>query len=178
MRLSPGARWGMLALAILLAGSWALRLAAGPGADQVMRQQWDDTVAATDPAAWLLFIGERQLAADATWNWRQLPEEARHIWASVHFELHLPYPSEPTNLDSGLPTYAEAAAAYEAMDLGEAAILIHTMRNHLPTGQGRPAPAWASSSARLVAMQSRLAAARRAYAQAHRAAIDRLDTGD
>lgn len=178
MILTPAAKNGFIALAVLISVAGGLRLLAARAAEGTeLRHHWDDTIGSTaqDPAGWLLFLGERQVSADATWNWRQLPDEARNIWASVNFELHLPYPSEPTGTDSGLPTYAEAAEAYEAMDVGEAAILIHAMRNALPVGTGKAGSSWSASSAKLVAMKPRLAAARTAYAQAHRTELDRLN---
>lgn len=181
MTLTPAAKKGLTVLVVLVAIAGAVRfLAARSGEGTELRHQWDDTIASTteDPAGWLLFLGERQIAADATWNWRRLPEAARHVWASTNFELRLPYPPEPAGTDSGLTSYAEAAEAYEAMDIDEAAVLVRAMRNNLPAAQAKAGAGWTASSARLVAMRPRLVAARTAYAQAHRAELDRINSGD
>lgn len=169
MTLSPLSRKGLLALAVIILAAGALRLAAGRAVDQgVLRHAWDDTIAADDPTAWLLFLAERQAGADTAWNWRMLPEAARPIWASVNFEMRLPVPPEPPDAESSLPTYAEAAAAYEAMDLADAARLVLAMR------ASRTAAAWTAASTGLTALQPRILAGRKAYAEAHREDLDRI----
>lgn len=170
MTLTPLARNGLLALAVILIASGAMRLFAGRADEQGLRHSWDDTIAAADASAWLLFLAERQTGADTTWNWRKLPEEARPIWASVSFEMRLPVPPEPPDAGSALPTYAEAADAYETMGLAEAARLVRTMHGN-PKG-----PAVTAAANRLCALRTQILAGRKAYAEAHREAIDRIVT--
>lgn len=162
----------VLALILGLAGILQLishRMDGGPA----LQHQWKETVEAGDPLTWLSFLAERQ-PAEAGWDWRKLPDPARHIWASVQFELLLPDPPEPTDDSPNLPTYAEAADAYTAMDLGEAARLVDTMRDHRATRQAQGGRAWTVASTRLTAMRAQLQAGRSSYAQAHQAELDRL----
>lgn len=173
MTLSPLARNGLLVLAAILTAAGALRFFASRADDQaVMRHTWDDTIAADDTTTWLLFLAERQVGAGTTWNWRMLPEEARPIWATVSFEMRLPVPPEPPDAESALPTYAETAAAYEAMDLADVARLVRAMR------ESRSGPALTAASTRLAALRPQILAGRKAYAEAHRAAIDRIVPAD
>ncbi len=169
MTLSPLARNGLLVLAAIIIAAGALRFFSSRVDDQaVMRHTWDDTIAADDPTAWLLFLAERQVDADTSWNWRKLSDEARPIWATVSFEMRLPAPPEPQDAESALPTYAETAAAYEAMDLADVARLVRAMR------ESRSGAAMTAASTGLTALRPRILAGRKAYAETHRAAIDRI----
>lgn len=177
MSMPPVARYGLAALVILVIGAIALRMVAARSSDlPEPRLAWDATVAAAegDPARWMLFIAERQDSGPGDFAWRRMAEPPRVLWATARFELGLPTPPVTEDADGALPTYDEAADAYEAMGLDEAAKLVRAMHRARPTAGAKAGADWAAGSARLVAMKPRLAAARTAYSQAHRAEIDRI----
>jgi hypothetical protein len=176
MNLPPAARNGLIALVVIVIAALALRIIASRNAGlPEPRLTWDATVAAAevDPARWMLFIAERQDDGEAAFDWRTLPEPARHLWASLRFELALPAPPSPEGTDTALPTYEEAAAAFDAMGISDAAALVRAMHQSMPTANKRAGPDWGPSNLKLTAMRPRLATARTTYVQAHRADIDR-----
>lgn len=164
----------LLGLLVVAGAGLALVLFASRGSGRVPpRLTWDQAI--EGPSLMLGFLAERAQDPHGVPDWRKLPESGRHLWASLRFEHIGLAPQQPDADEPPPPSLADTAAAYEALGLADAASRIRALRDLRDAGKSATDAAVRAELARFESLRPRCEPARRAYATAHRAELDRPD---
>lgn len=155
--------WVLAAVAVVgvVAVPW-LWLQATRDLGPAPQRGWDATLEAMgrDPVVLHAFLAERTATRDGQWDFHWMPPPAQRLWATLRFELGRMTPSTSN------PTMEEVVEAYREIGLP-------ALADQLARPAASATAAMAAHAAALAAAKERIAAARRAYMEEHRAELER-----